>query len=355
MKKRQWIVYLAVAVVLAALVLWAFGHAHFQWSVFRDQIRHLNWALIVLGVAMIYLGFILRALRWALLMRPQKHVGAFALLGSQVIGFTGVGLFGRLADLLRPYLVARRTQVTLASQVAVYTVERMFDLGSVAFIFAAALLLAPDRAALPHHEALEHAALAALLVAFALGCFAIVVRVAGKAVARMVRSLLGTLSSKLGEAMAEKILAFRDGLSAIDSTNGLLMISLISLLMWGMIVIAYLATMHAFVLSPVLSSISVARVLVLMAVSMAGSLVYLPVVGWFTQIALLAAAMTGLFKVPAEGALGCSTMLLFVTSLAVIPLGLLWAHFDRISLKKVSEESEMAAAQAGHAPVTRQV
>ena len=67
----------------------------------------------------------------------------------------------------------KRTKLPLSSQIAVYTVERMFDLGAMALIFSSALLLAPDRATLPHHEALQHAALGGLVVAVALAIFAV--------------------------------------------------------------------------------------------------------------------------------------------------------------------------------------
>ncbi len=134
---------------------------HFQWSVFRDELQHVDWRRIVFGIAMVGFCYWLRAARWAVLVKPQKKVTSFSLLGSQVIGFTAVALFGRLADLVRPYLVAKRTSLPITSQIAVYTVERMFDLGAMAMIFSGAFLLAPDRATLPHHEALQHAALGA--------------------------------------------------------------------------------------------------------------------------------------------------------------------------------------------------
>lgn len=359
MKKKQWIVYLVGAAVLVALAWWARAHVHFQWSVFREQLQHLDWSLIALGVAMIWLGYGLRAVRWALLIKPQKRVSSLSLVGSQVLGFTAVALFGRLADFVRPYLVAKRVQLPLSSQIAIYTIERMFDLGSTALIFAAALLFAPDRATLPHHEALERSAVGALLVALALGVMAVVVRAAGKAVAELTGRILSVLSPALGNAVSGKILAFRDGLNAIGSVGDFLLTSLISLVMWGMITVAYLATMHAFVLSPELSTITLARVLVLMAASMASSIVQLPVVGWFTQIGVTAGAMKGLFDVPPEPALGCGAMLLVVTFLFVIPLGLVWARFEHVSLKKISEESELAAEcsaeeQAARAPAIRE-
>ena len=168
MKKHPWIMYIVGAILVGALGWLVHTRVHFQWNVFRDQLQHVDWWRITLGVALIVFCYWLRAARWAVLVKPQKKVTSFSLLGSQVIGFTAVALFGRLADLVRPYLVAKRTSLPITSQIAVYTVERMFDLGAMAMIFSGALLLAPDRATLPHHEALQHAALGGLVVTVAL-------------------------------------------------------------------------------------------------------------------------------------------------------------------------------------------
>ena len=197
-KKHSWIMYLVGAILLGALVWLVHTRVHFQWSVFRDELQHVDWRRIILGIAMMVFCYWLRAVRWAVLIRPQKKVSSFSLLGSQVIGFTAVALFGRLADLVRPYLVAKRTRLPLSSQIAVYTVERMFDLGAMALIFSSALLLAPDRATLPHHEALQHAALGGLVVAVALAIFAVVVRASGRAVAGLAERALGSVSPSLG-------------------------------------------------------------------------------------------------------------------------------------------------------------
>ena len=102
------------------------------------------------GLRLIYATYWVRAVRWAVFVSPTKKVSAASLLGSQFIGFTAVALFGRLADLTRPYLVARRVGLSLSSQVAVYTIERMFDLGAAAVIFSGALAFTPKD--LPHHD-----------------------------------------------------------------------------------------------------------------------------------------------------------------------------------------------------------
>ncbi len=343
MKKHPWIMYLVGVILLGALGWVVRTRVHFQWSVFRDQLQHVDWRRIALGAAMILFCYWLRAARWAVLVKPQKKVTSFAMLGSQVIGFTAVALFGRLADLVRPYLVARRTGLPVTSQIAVYTVERMFDLGAMAMIFSGALLLAPDRATLPHHEALQHAALGGLAVTVALAVFAISVRASGRAVANLAEKSLSRISPGLGHSVGSKIHAFRDGLDSIATLGDFFRSLGLSLLMWGFITGAYLETTRAFVLSPELSGMTLARCLVLMAASMVGSVVQLPVLGWFTQIGVTTGVMQKVFNVQFEPALACGTMLLIVTFMCVIPVGLIWARIEHVSLKKVSEQSEQFA------------
>jgi glycosyltransferase 2 family protein len=340
LKKHSWIMYLVGAILLGALVWLVHTRVHFQWNVFRDELQHVDWRRIILAVAMVVFCYWLRAARWAVLIKPQKKVSSFSLLGSQVIGFTAVALFGRLADLVRPYLVAKRTKLAVSSQVAVYTVERMFDLGAMALIFSSALLLAPDRATLPHHEALQHTALGGLVLTLALAIFAVSVRASGRAIAGMAEKALGSVSPSLGHSVATKIRAFRDGLDSIATIGEFFVALALSLLMWGLITAAYLETTRAFVLSPELSAMTLARCLVLMAASMVGSMVQLPVIGWFTQIGVTTGVMQNVFHVQFEPALACGTMLLIVTFMCVIPVGLIWARVEHVSLKKVSEQSE---------------
>jgi hypothetical protein len=82
-----------------------------------------------------------------------------------------------------------------------------------------------------------------------------------------------------------------------------------------------------------------------MMVSGTASSIQLPVVGWFTQIGLVEEAIRNFFGVTPEASLGCAAMLLVVTFLGIIPVGLVWARFDHVSLVKVAEESEHATEE----------
>ena len=85
-----------------------------------------------------------------------------------------------------------------------------------------------------------------------------------------------------------------------------------------------------------------AKCVLLMVASGGASIFQLPVLGWFTQIGLVAAAISSFFGVAPEAATACAATLLLVTFLSIVPVGLIWAQFDHISLRKVTHESEHA-------------
>jgi glycosyltransferase 2 family protein len=344
MTKRNAVLWSVVVVGLAIFVFLFRNRVHFDWQNFWQQLRYVSVGHILAGIALIYSTFWMRSVRWSVFVSPTKKVPATSLVGSQFIGFTAVSLFGRLADLTRPYLVARRIGLSLSSQVAVYTIERMFDLGAAAVIFSCALAFTPKN--LPHHSEFVKAGELSLAATFAIALFAGVVRVAGGAVAGFARRTVGLLSKSAGESIATKIDGFRHGLNALSSVRDFAVVTLLSLTMWGMIGFAYLETARAFVNTPELCNLTFSRTMLLMAASIGGSLVQLPIIGWFTQIAVTATAMHTFYGAPIEAATACGAVLLVVTFLCIIPTGFIYSQIEHVSLKRVAQESEAAGKDA---------
>jgi glycosyltransferase 2 family protein len=345
MKSRKPIVWLAILILLALIVFTNRGRVHFDWAIFLQQLRHIAWIHIAAGVALIYSTYFLRATRWSIFLSATKKVSPFTLLGPQFIGFTAVALFGRLADVIRPALVAKRVELPISSQVAVYTIERMFDLGAAAIIFSSALLFAPSD--LPHHDIFVHTGLVSLGLTAFIAIFAVAIRVAGGAVASAAHAMIHPLSKPAADSVADKIRGFRDGLDAISSAQDFLTTALLSLAMWGLIGFAYVQTLHAFIDTPSLATISFSSTMLLMAASIGGSLLQLPIIGWFTQIAVTAAAMHAFYGAPIESATACGALLLFVTFLCIIPAGLISARLNHVSLKNAAVESHISQTQKG--------
>jgi hypothetical protein len=350
LKKHRWIVALIALAALALLVYWGRDRIHFDFGVFRSQVALADWRRIVFAVGCIYAGYLFRAARWALLLRHRKKVPLFSLTGTQVIGFTAVALIGRVADPVRPYLVSKRTGLTLTTQIGVYSVERLFDAGSMALIFSSVILVTSWlglSGALPHPEFVKKAALTGLVVT-ALGAFFLfAVRLYGNAVASLFEKTFGAISMKLGHAAANKIRTFHAGLDILRSFSDFAVAAAVSIAMWSLISLAYFETAHAFTASPQLAGLSLPGCMLLLAVSGGASVFQLPVLGWFTQIAGVAAALTAFFGASPEAATACAATLLLVTFISIIPVGLVWARFEHVSLRKLAAESEHAEEELG--------
>jgi uncharacterized protein (TIRG00374 family) len=360
LKKNHLILGLVVLAALAALLIWGWNRSHFDIGLFRSQLAMADWRRIGLAIGCIYFAYLIRAARWALLLRHNKKVTLFSLLGTQVIGFTAVALIGRVADLVRPYLVSKRTGLPLTSQVAVYVVERLFDAGSMALIFSVAMIWVPtdDILKAAAHSgvmarlALHHRELALFLVRFgglALtlfgAVFVLVVRIAGETVAAFFERALAPVSKNLGHSIGHKIRAFHSGLDTMRSFADFAVAASLSLGMWLIIACAYFEGCKAFVASPELAAITPPKCVLLMIASGGASVIQLPVLGWFSQIGLVVVALTLVLGASAEAATACAAMLLLVTFLSIIPVGLIWAQFEHVSLRKITVESEHAGEE----------
>jgi hypothetical protein len=357
LKKGQWILGLVVLAALAALALWAHSRVHFDFGLFRAQLALADWKKIAIGVGCIYAGYCIRSVRWALLVRHNKKVAPFSLLGSQVMGFTAVALIGRVADPVRPYLVSKKTGLPLASQIAVYIVERLLDAGAMALIFSIAMIWVPTDEILKAAAgsgwlaqlALHHRPLALFvvrsggLVLTVLGAlFLVAVRLAGGTVATFFERVLRPISKNLGQTVGNKVRVFHSGLDTMRSFSDFGAAVSLSLGMWLLIALAYFETTRAFAASPELAFITAPKCVLLLIASGSASIIQLPVIGWFSQIGLVAVALAAVLGASPEAATACAATLLLVTFLSIVPVGLVWAQFEHVSLRKVTVESEHA-------------
>ena len=327
--------------VFAVLFVWGRQRFHFSFDLFGEQMMQADWYKIAIGIACIYSGFVFRSVRWALLLRPQKRVPPLSLIGTQVVGFTAVGLAGRVADPVRPYLVARKTGLPLSSQLAVYVVERLFDVGAMALLFSTVILLAP-RGSVPHPEIVKRAGEWAMAATAAGALLLALIRAGGDAFASFFERAVGTASPRLGNAAGEKIRLFHAGLDTMRSLADFGKCAALSLAIWILVALACMETARAFVASPPLGEMNWPNAMLLFAVSSTVSGLQIPVIGWFAQIAVVAAGLKGFYGVGAEAAMACSATLLFVASLSIIPVGLCWARFEQMSLHGFAQERDAA-------------
>jgi hypothetical protein len=175
-----------------------------------------------------------------------------------------------------------------------------------------------------------------LALSIGLTITAIVVSRSGEALADWVERRFAHVASNLGHRVALRIREFRGGLHTIHDAWSFVMLAVVSIVMWAMIAVAYKEVTHAYHVDEL--EIPQTQVLLLMGSSMVGSVIQLPGVGGGSQLATIA-ALEHIFGVPRELAASCGIMMWLVTFVAVIPIGLLLAHRERLSLRKLSQES----------------
>ena len=358
MKKNHTRTIAIVVAILAVLVYLQFrSWRNFDWSEFLRQTRGVSLWHIAAAIALIYLSYVLRAVRWTVFLQPTKHTSIRRLLPPQFIGFAALGLFGRAGEFVRPYLIARKEELTLESQLAVWTVERAFDMGAVLVLMVGFLFLAGGRVSHILYSAMSNGLHNLVHKVHDKGWLAVV----GALVAAGVIFLLWHSSNKAAQGLKHRIEAFTRGLNTIKNFQAFVVVALVSLAMWLGIAGAYIQVLHSYPSSQVVADVdgnAVARtthvnqmkledVLLLMGGSMLGSVVQLPGGVGGSQLAVIGVLSSSVFSgepynVTRELAVSCGIMLWLVTFMSVVPTGLLMARFERISMRAVEDESESA-------------
>ena len=341
MTKKRALVYALIASLLAILVYVQFRTwRNFDWAVFRAQTNQVFSARGLIhifgGIAYTYLAYGLRALRWRIFLRPVKRTTAATLVVPTIIGFTGISLLGRLGEMIRPYLIARKLGLSFSSQLAVWTVERIFDFGGFAVLLISAIFFSPSVAALKYYGTFRKGGLVLIVFVAVLAIAASIIRAIGELVAAWMER--GGHVAGLRHKLAARVREFGGGLNTIHGLSELVQLIVVSVGMWYLIAQAYNQVIMAYGRS--LHGVGVPEDFLLIFASMLGSLVQLPGVGGGSQVATIS-TLQHAFDVPPELAASCGILLWMVTFMSVIPLGLTLAHRERLSLRKLSKESQV--------------
>jgi uncharacterized protein (TIRG00374 family) len=338
MSKKQIIIYGLLATVFAILVYMQFRTwRNFDWDTFWSQTDQVNKRHIFHAVGLIYLAYVVRAFRWKIFLRPvRRQASWWGLVAPTLIGFCGLAILGRPGELIRPYLISRKENLPFSSQLGVWAVERIFDIGAFTLLLMIAVFIARSPRELEYYGRFRTAGLVLLGIVIGMIAIALAISRNGEALASWVERRFSHLAANLGKRIALRVREFHGGLDTIDSAFSFLQLVVVSVVMWCMIAVAYKEVTHSYGVEEL--EIPQTQVLLLMGSSMVGSMIQLPGVGGGSQLATIA-TLEHVFDVPHELAASCGIMLWLVTFVAVIPLGLLLAHRERLSFRRLAAES----------------
>ncbi|HKW74591.1 MAG TPA: lysylphosphatidylglycerol synthase transmembrane domain-containing protein [Terriglobales bacterium] len=330
-----------VAIIIALLFFHeATAWARFDWKSFGKASRNIRIAPALVAAVLIYIGYFLRALRWKILMRPLKNTRILPLLRSTIIGFAALAVLGRPAEFVRPYLIAREEALGMSSQLAIWTLERIFDVGAAGLLVLAGVLASPELRTLPYMGQFGR-------IAWLAGWLALIAAVAGLLIWRFRSRLWSGRRQVAGTSFASGLFrgtsAFSEGVKGLRGPAAFTSVAALSLSMWLAIAMAYFEVVRACPFP--LAVMSFPAVLLLMGFSLAGSLVQLP--GGGAAQLIVIAVLSNVFAAPVELSLACGILLWLATYMIPIPVGLLLLRKQHFSLKTIARASaEVNARQS---------
>ena len=185
--------------------------------------------------------YLIRAIRWQGLLLPLGRAGLANCFRATVIGFMVNFLApGRIGEIARPYLLARREGFSASGALATILLERVLDLVTVVFFVAFWLLAGPKRAR--SEEIVSSLELGGVLglgfAAVALASMFLFARHPEPSTA-VARWFFRVLPRRLEVRAASFLETFRSGLGVLVQGSGLMKAFLMSVVLWLAICLSF--------------------------------------------------------------------------------------------------------------------
>jgi hypothetical protein len=310
---------------------------NFDFSQFQAVLFRLDYRFLLVALFAIYSTYLLRSLRWREFLMPIKMTSITNLFTATVIGFGGLALLGRPGELLRPYLISRKEAMPVTTQMAVWVLERVYDLSMIIVIVGGVMFLSLDAQDVSPGKtrALQYLRTAGLsaLVMTLFGILALVLfRRHWHTLVPWMMGRLQFLPGQLVSGIRSICEDFGRGLSSLRSSRAFLMGLVYTTLVWLSISLGYFVTLRAF--GPPLSEFSFAAAVTVMGFAIGGSLLQVPAIGGGTQVFTII-ALTEVFDVRPEAATSAALVLWLLTFVAVVPPALIFLFREGLSLRKL--------------------
>jgi glycosyltransferase 2 family protein len=319
------------------------GGAGFDWAAFGSTLANLDWAWLSLSIVFAYASYYGRAVRWAVFLRPLRpQARMWNLVTATTIGFTAIVLLGRPGEFVRPYLIAWKEKVPVSSQLAVWVLERIFDLLFALLIFGYGLSRVRSSNA-QVGEALRWVLQVGGAAVWGMSCICLILlfllRQYPDVFRRRLTDALQFLPQSQLERLEKWLHSFLQGVESLRSSRALLAAVGLTALEWVLIGACYYCVMKSFHGT---FEFGLLDILIYMGFVAFGAVVQLPGIGGGMQVVSVL-VLHEIFQLPIAIATSATLTLWFITFVIVVPVGLLMAFQEGLNwrkLKHLQEESE---------------
>src|SRR5688572_12093682 len=98
---RKLLVLLALLVIVGIVAYRTLG-GDFNWELFFSSLRDVKLGWLSASVVLTLTTYLIRAMRWQVLLAPLKSIRIQPLFWTTIVGFSGIYVLGRAGGLVRP-------------------------------------------------------------------------------------------------------------------------------------------------------------------------------------------------------------------------------------------------------------
>lgn len=262
-----------ILVIGVGLVYWFFSRL--DWASVGTHLKNARPLPLVLAAVLINLTLVVRSIRWQALLAPIAKVSLNNLIAATAVGFGGLFVIGRAAEIIRPTVLSLREKLQPSATFATILIERIYDTVTVVTAFALCLLffeLPPDQAASWQKVGGTKTFGTLLLSGIVTGVFILVLlRLKAGPILTWVERQSTRLPKKLVQPILNFVKHLADGLSILLNLNALIVTIFYTLIVWGLISSATWLTLYAFGLN-----FSLKQIIFILGFGLVGSVVPTP-------------------------------------------------------------------------------
>ena len=130
-----------IGLLLAAVFFYLFLH-NIDLRLLWQFMKKGNVSWLVFGGLVTFFNYVMRSMRWRYFLLPIKKTKFRNLFTTTVIGFSVSTIFpARIGEVVRPYLLGSKENISKSSALATIVIERLFDSLSILFMLVVYLLV----------------------------------------------------------------------------------------------------------------------------------------------------------------------------------------------------------------------
>ncbi len=372
MKVNRQRIIIILGILISAICTWLFARK-IEWYQLGKAFREANYIYLLPAIAVVLLSYVVRAIRWQILMQPIKKVSFMSLFSATSIGFMANCILpARVGEVIKPAIIGKKERIKISASLATVLMERTFD--TVYLIIFSIIILAilpvssatPQRglsnpisissveahdtdSSNPHTKSTVHTIVKLKKLAKALTIPLSIIILLAFILAKYphkVKEWLGKHLSILPAQMKDKLIAFTDsfisGFAILKNRGEIIQVTLLTTIIWVLIVLETYFVSFSFDLSlPVLGAC-----MVIIFISFAVILPQAP--GFIGVFHIATQKALDLFGVGLSSSQSYAIILWAVGVFPITIMGLLFLWNEGLALRsvaKIEKEGELNPSQ----------